>query len=187
MQSYSLYLFIFIAPSVQFKVFLQNFRLITKNFTSLEQVTLNHVINSNQPVLALAIILVCNQTKDKVFLITNLFIRSSLFNGVKNKTFFLYLMWYIENETDTLDSIKNKTLRLYIPRLVFLWTEAEIFILIAVVFASVMPSVHNFLQYFEGYRANVYLFKVNNRNTRKRWNMFKVNNKDIRSTSLIFF
>ena len=65
-----MYFFISIAPPLQFKAFLQNFRFITENFSSLEQVTLDHVINSNQPVLALAIILMCNQTNDKVFLIT---------------------------------------------------------------------------------------------------------------------
>ena len=31
--------------------------------------------------------------------------------------------------------------------------------------------------------ANVYLFKVNNRNTSKVWNMFKVNNKNTSTTS----
>ena len=33
--------------------------------------------------------------------------------------------------------------------------------------------------------ANIYLFKVNNRNTKKKvWNMFKVNNNNTRKTSL---
>lgn len=36
--------------------------------------------------------------------------------------------------------------------------------------------------------ANVYLFEVNNKTTRKKWlNMFKVNNKHIRITSLKYF
>ena len=35
--------------------------------------------------------------------------------------------------------------------------------------------------------ANVYLFKVNNRNTRKIWNMFKVNNKKTRTMSMASF
>ena len=36
--------------------------------------------------------------------------------------------------------------------------------------------------------ANIYLFKVSNRNTRKKmWNMFKVNNKNIRTTSVTSF
>ena len=34
--------------------------------------------------------------------------------------------------------------------------------------------------------ADIYSFKVNNRNTKKKvWNMFKVNNKNIRMTSLM--
>ena len=39
--------------------------------------------------------------------------------------------------------------------------------------------------------ANIYLFKVNNRNNRcekyKMWNMFKVNSKNTRTTSLTYF
>ena len=36
--------------------------------------------------------------------------------------------------------------------------------------------------------ANIYLLKVNNRNTRKKeWNMFEVNNKNIRATLLTLF
>ena len=35
--------------------------------------------------------------------------------------------------------------------------------------------------------VNIYLFKVNNKNTRKRYeNMFKINNKDTRTTSMTF-
>ena len=37
------------------------------------------------------------------------------------------------------------------------------------------------------YPANIYLFKVNNRNTKKVWNIFKVNNKDTRTTSMTSF
>ena len=38
------------------------------------------------------------------------------------------------------------------------------------------------------YPANIYLFKVNNRNDKKRFEiMFKVNNNDIRMTSLMSF
>ena len=36
-------------------------------------------------------------------------------------------------------------------------------------------------------QANIYLFKVNNRNTKKVANSFKVNNKDARTTSLTSF
>ena len=32
--------------------------------------------------------------------------------------------------------------------------------------------------------ANIYLFKVNNKNTRKKWNILKVNSKNTRTTSL---
>ena len=37
--------------------------------------------------------------------------------------------------------------------------------------------------------ANIYFFKVNNRNTKKKkvWNMFKVNNKNTRTTSMMSF
>ena len=35
--------------------------------------------------------------------------------------------------------------------------------------------------------ANIYLLKVNNRNTRKVWDIFKVNNKNTRTTSLTSF
>ena len=37
------------------------------------------------------------------------------------------------------------------------------------------------------YPANIYLFKINDRNTRKRCNMFKVNNKNNRMTSMTSF
>ena len=38
------------------------------------------------------------------------------------------------------------------------------------------------------YPANIYLFQVNNRNAKKRFEiMFKVNNNDIRTTSLTSF
>ena len=33
--------------------------------------------------------------------------------------------------------------------------------------------------------AKIYMFKVNNRNTRKRWNTFKVKNKDNRAMSMV--
>ena len=35
--------------------------------------------------------------------------------------------------------------------------------------------------------ANIYLFKVNNTNTKKKWNIFKVNNENTKATSLTFF
>ena len=39
----------------------------------------------------------------------------------------------------------------------------------------------------KNYPGNIYLFKVNNRNTRKRYEiMFKLNNKSTRTTSLVF-
>ena len=40
------------------------------------------------------------------------------------------------------------------------------------------------------YSANIYLIKVNNRNTKRYWeicSMFKVNNKNTRKTSLTWF
>ena len=39
----------------------------------------------------------------------------------------------------------------------------------------------------ERYPAIMYLFKVNNKDTRKKWNMFKVNNKDTRATPMTSF
>ena len=35
--------------------------------------------------------------------------------------------------------------------------------------------------------ANIYLFKVNNRNTRKRCEIFKVNNKNTKTTVVLVF
>ena len=35
--------------------------------------------------------------------------------------------------------------------------------------------------------ANIYLFKVNNRNTRKRCKIFKVNNKNTKTTVVLVF
>ena len=37
------------------------------------------------------------------------------------------------------------------------------------------------VQSLHGFPANIYLFKVNNGNTRKMWNMFKANNKNTRT------
>ena len=36
------------------------------------------------------------------------------------------------------------------------------------------------------YPENIYVFKANYRNTRKKWNMFKVNNTDTWTTSSVF-
>ena len=42
-------------------------------------------------------------------------------------------------------------------------------------------------KYESGYPAKNYLFKVNNKNKLKKWNMFKVTNEDARATLLTSF
>ena len=44
----------------------------------------------------------------------------------------------------------------------------------------------NFANAFIPFPANIYLFKLNNRNKKKVWNMFNINIKDTRTTSQRF-